>query len=146
MTTREPTHNQGWYTLFPAVGTVAGLLLSRSDDVAVRATGVGVLLLEVIEEEEPAATTSRTTQEHQVGTGSWEVSSGASGGAAGARGLAIGRHSRTGQGVLAGLWSPQYSGVESHTRLEGVGNGAAPIHRRRLWVCTYMTSARETRI
>ena len=79
MTTREPTHNQGWYTLFPAVGTVAGLLPSRSDDVAVRATGVGVLLLEVIEEEEPAATTSRTTQDHQVGTGSWEVSSEASG-------------------------------------------------------------------
>jgi len=44
-TTRPLAFNQGWYNLFLALGTVAGLVLARSADPAVRAAGIGVLLL-----------------------------------------------------------------------------------------------------
>lgn len=43
--TRELAYNQGWYNLFLGLGAVAGLVLAQSDDVAVRAAGVGVMLL-----------------------------------------------------------------------------------------------------
>ena len=42
--TRELAYNQGWYNLFLAIGTFAGIVLSRSDADATRAAGVGVLL------------------------------------------------------------------------------------------------------
>ncbi|MHB1491728.1 MAG: DUF1304 domain-containing protein [Cellulomonas sp.] len=42
--TRELAYNQVWYNLFLAIGTFAGLVLSRSDVDATRAAGVGVLL------------------------------------------------------------------------------------------------------
>ena len=44
-TTRELAYNQGWYNLFLAIGTVIGLLVSRSPDVVTRAAGIGALLL-----------------------------------------------------------------------------------------------------
>lgn len=43
--TRELAYNQGWYNLFLGLGAVAGLVLAQSDDGAVRAAGVGVMLL-----------------------------------------------------------------------------------------------------
>jgi putative membrane protein len=44
LVTRELAYNQGWYNLFLAIGTVAGLVLSHSSVDATRAAGVGVLL------------------------------------------------------------------------------------------------------
>jgi putative membrane protein len=44
-TTRALAFNQGWYNLFLAIGTVTGIVLATSGDVAVRGAGVGILLL-----------------------------------------------------------------------------------------------------
>ena len=45
LTTRELAYNQGWYNLFLAIGTVLGIVLSRSGDDVTRAAGAGILLL-----------------------------------------------------------------------------------------------------
>lgn len=44
LVTRELAYNQGWYNLFLAIGTIAGLVLSRSSIDATRAAGIGVLM------------------------------------------------------------------------------------------------------
>ena len=44
LVTRELAYNQGWYNLFLAIGTIVGLVLSRSSIDATRAAGIGVLM------------------------------------------------------------------------------------------------------
>lgn len=44
LVTRELAYNQGWYNLFLAIGTILGLVLSRSSVDTTRAAGIGVLM------------------------------------------------------------------------------------------------------